>query len=341
MQEELIRTITLTQEEADEEVLIPAIRPARRAPELSGPVQYQEVRARSILNKVKAMMPLNWTINPYRGCRHACVYCFARPTHTYYGLNAGLDFQSVIFVKVNAPELLRAEMGRKSWKGEPVCLGSATDPYQPVEHRYRLSRQLIEVMVDYANPLEIITKSHLVLDDLDVLAELNRRTGGKVSVNMSLTTLDEAKARLIDPGAPAPRKRLDAIAGLSGAGIKTRLFIMPVLPGITDQPEDLEALVKAGAEVGVQSVNVDALRIARGTEEYYYQFIDRHFPELRPRYRRIYGDGRRSFAADRYRQALRLKLEELRAKYGFPDKLDRKYEEEGHAAIEKDGRAVM
>ena len=283
-----------------------------------GPVHYEPIQARSVLNRVKAMMPLSWTINPYRGCRHACVYCFARPTHKYFDLNAGIDFHTRIFVKINAPQVLRQELSRPGWKRAPICLGSATDPYQPGERRYRLTRKILEVLCEKANPLDIITKSHLILEDLDLLLELNRRTGGQLAVNMSLTTLDEAKARLIDPGAPSPRKRMDALARLSAAGIKTRLFIMPVLPGITDPPDELEQLVKAAAEIGVTSVSADSLRIARGSEEYFYGFIEKNFPELRPRYNRLYANGRRSMISDAYKAALRNKMAELRAAYGFP-----------------------
>lgn len=295
---------------------------------LDGPVQYKLVQARSILNRVRSGgMPLNWTINPYRGCRHACVYCFARPTHTYYGLNAGADFHSKIFVKINAPQLLRTELSRPGWKGETICLGSVTDPYQPAERRYHLSRQIIEILAGAANPLEIITKSHLILNDLDVLTELNRRTGnrGKVAVNMSLITLDEAKARLIDPGAPAPRKRIETLAKLSAAGIKTRMFIMPVLPGITDQPEELEELVRVAAEAGVTSVAADPLRIARGLEDYFYSFVERHFPEALPRYARLYANRRRTTVDSRYRDALREKMMELRSRYNL---IERGREEE-------------
>lgn len=282
---------------------------------LTTKASYQLVKARRILNPVKQMMPFRWTINPYRGCRHACVYCYARPTHTYYGLSAGSDFHSQIFVKTNAASLLRRELSQPTWKGETICLGSATDPYQPAERRYRLSRQLLEVLCEFASPLEIITKSPLVLDDLELLVELNQRTGGKVGVNISLVTLDEEKARLLDPGAPAPAKRLEALARLNSAGLTTRLFIMPVLPGITDSPDELEGLVKAGVEAGVASVVADSLRIARGLEDYYYGFIEQYFPQLLPRYERLYHNRQHSMIISRYKQALKQKIEELQAIY--------------------------
>ncbi len=286
---------------------------------LDGPVYYQEIQARSVLNRVKAMMPMAWTINPYRGCRHACVYCYARPSHTYYGLNAGADFHTQIFVKINAAAVLRQELARPSWKHESICLGSATDPYQPAERRYRLTRQILQVLCNFANPVEIITKSHLVVDDLDILSELNRRTQGRVAVNMSLTTLDEAKARQIDPGAPSPRKRLEALAKLTAAGIKTRLFIMPILPGITDNPVELEELVKAAAETGVRTIAADTLRIARGLEDYFDDFLDKYYPELHPRYERLYSGGRRTLVVDAYKEALKKKVNEWRIKYGMTE----------------------
>lgn|GEM_PF-1722855 len=286
---------------------------------LDGPVNYLEIQARSVLNRVKAMMPMSWTINPYRGCRHACVYCFARPTHTYYGLNAGADFHTQIFVKINAAAVLRQELSRPGWKHEPICLGSATDPYQPAERRYRLTRQILQVLCNFANPVEIITKSHLVVDDLDILTELNRRTQGGVAVNMSLTTLDETKARQIDPGAPSPQKRLEAMAKLTAAGLKTRLFIMPILPGITDQPTELEALVRAAAEAGIRSIAADTLRIARGLENYFDDFLDKHYPELHPRYQRLYAGGRRTLVVDAYRDALKKKVNEWREQYGLTE----------------------
>lgn len=324
MDVENINALTLGQAEFAQIVAIkPEIQPdnqietSETADALGVAPQYIPIQARTILNRVQAMMPFNWIINPYRGCRHACVYCFARPTHTYYGFDAGIDFHSRIFVKTNAPQLLRKELSRPGWKNEKICLGSVTDPYQPAERRYRLSRRILEVLCEWSNPLEIITKSHLVLDDLELLQELNRRTNGNVSVNISLATPDETKARLIDPGAPSPQKRIEALALLSQAGIKTRLFIMPVLPGITDAPDELETLVQAASRAGVSSVVADTLRLAHGLETYYYAFLEQYYPELLPRYERLYKQGKRTFAADAYRKALHTKTDELRQRYFF------------------------
>ena len=288
-----------------------------RKPLLDVPARYKLVQARTILNRVNARIPLNWTINPYRGCRHACVYCFARPTHTFYGLNSASDFHSQIFVKLNAAELLRNELNKHKTKGHTICLGSVTDPYQPAETRYHLSRQLLEVLVEFKHPLEIITKSPLILRDLELLKELNQLTNGGVTVNVSIISLDPTKSRLFDPGAPSPGKRLDCVAGLSEAGIKTRVFIMPVLPGITDDPDELEELVRAVAQAGAYTIVGDALRLARGLEDYYYNFLDANYPELRPRYDRIYNHGQRTFASPLYREALKAKINQLRSTYGL------------------------
>ena len=304
---------------------------------LDAPARYDLIYARSVLNKVQTMMPFRWTINPYRGCRHACVYCFARPTHIFLGLNAGADFHSRIFVKINAPELLRDELARPSWKGETICLGSATDPYQPAETRFRLSRRIIEVLCDANNPLEIITKSPLIVQDLDLLADLNTRTGGKVAVNVSITTMNEAKARLIDPGAPAAYKRMEAVARLSEAGIKTRVFIMPILPGITDDAAELEEVVRAAALAHAYSINGDTLRMARGIEDHYYAFLEQHFPEQRARYARIYSNGRRTFAPERYKEAVKAKIAELRTTYGLDPQQHRIFDNPNdmHNALEE------
>ncbi len=226
-------------------------------------MRFYEVRARSVLNRVPAAsrMPFRWTINPYRGCGHACVYCFARPTHSYLGFDAGRDFEREIVVKVNAPEVLRAELGRPSWAREHVALGTNTDPYQWVEGRYRLMTGIWEALRDAANPCSVLTKSPLLLRDLDLMIEIAART--EFSASLSIPTLDERAWRATEPHTPHPRARLEALAELGRAGIRTSVFIAPLMPGINDSPQQVQALVEAAREAGVQSINGIALHLPR------------------------------------------------------------------------------
>ena len=205
------------------------------APEALG-VRFHEVEARSGLNWVpkQSRMPFRWTINPYRGCTHACVYCFARPTHTYLDLNAREDFEREIVVKVNVPELVRAELGRRSWKGEHVALGTNTDPYQWVEGRYRLMEGIWEAMRDFANPCSVLTKSPLLLRDLELMKQICERT--EFVANLSIPTLEEKAWRRTEPHTPHPRKRIEAVAELTRAGIPTGVLIAPLIPGVNDAP---------------------------------------------------------------------------------------------------------
>ncbi len=193
---------------------------------------FYEVRAKSILNQVPeaSQVPFRWTINPYRGCTHSCIYCYARPTHTYLDFNAGEDFEREIVVKVNAPELLRAELARPSWGGEHVALGTNTDPYQWVEGRYRLMEGIWEAMRDAANPCSILTKSPLLLRDLPLMREINERT--EFTAALSIPTLDEKAWRATEPHTPNPRARIEAVAELVRAGIRTGVLVAPLMPGI-------------------------------------------------------------------------------------------------------------
>src|SRR5579884_2153757 len=175
----------------------------------------REIRSKSIINRVQGM-PFNWSINPYRGCRHACIYCYARPTHEYLGLNGREEFQEVIFAKVNAGELTRRELARPAWKGESVAIGTATDPYQQAESRYLITRQILEAFRDFRNPLSITTKSPMVLRDLDVLVDLAQ--DADVTVHFTVTTLDETLWRKIEPTTAKPRKRLEAVRVLKEHG---------------------------------------------------------------------------------------------------------------------------
>ena len=206
-------------------------------------MRFYEVRAKSVLNRVpeKSQMPFRWTVNPYRGCSHGCAYCFARPTHTYLDFDAGRDFEREIVVKVNAPEVLRVELARPSWKHEHVAIGTNTDPYQWVEGRYRLMVGIWEALRDASNPCSVLTKSPLLLRDLDLMLEIAARTS--FSACLSIPTLDEKAWRETEPHTPDPRARLEAVAELNRAGIPTGVLIAPLMPGINDSPRQLEPLL--------------------------------------------------------------------------------------------------
>src|SRR5919201_2436515 len=201
-------------------------------PEFRG-IEFIEVEAKPVINRVPgAGVPFDWSINPYRGCTHACTYCFARPTHTFLGMNAGSDFERKIVVKVNAPEVLRRELAAKRWKGEHIAMGTNTDPYQRAEGRYRLMPGIIGALTDYRNPFSILTKGTLILRDLDLLVDAGQVTD--VGTALSIGTLDEESWRRSEPGTPHPRNRIEALAALNDAGIPCGVMVAPILPGITD-----------------------------------------------------------------------------------------------------------
>jgi DNA repair photolyase len=266
-------------------------------------MRFYEVRARSVLNRVPAAsrMPFRWTINPYRGCGHACVYCFARPTHNYLGFDAGRDFEREIVVKVNAPEVLRAELARPSWAREHVALGTNTDPYQWVEGRYRLMIGIWEALRDAANPCSVLTKSPLLLRDLDLMVEIAART--EFSASLSIPTLDERAWRATEPHTPHPRARLEAVAELTRAGIRTGVFIAPLMPGVNDAPHQVETLVEAAREAGAQSINGIALHLRGEVREVFMGWLREARPELVGRYEALYRRGAYAPAAERERLA--------------------------------------
>src|SRR5713101_7539716 len=220
-----------------------------------------EVHARSVINRVpeKSRMPFRWTINPYRGCSHACRYCFARPTHTYLNFNAGRDFEREIVVKVNAPEVLRVELARPSWKHEHVALGTNTDPYQWVESRYRLMEGIWEALRDAANPCSVLTKSPLLLRDLPLMLQIAERAS--FTACLSIPTLDEKAWRETEPHTPSPRARLEAVAELNRAGIPTGVLVAPLMPGINDAPHQIEPLLERARAAGASSIGGVALHL--------------------------------------------------------------------------------
>jgi DNA repair photolyase len=258
------------------------------APEALG-INFHEVRAKSGLNKVPGTyLPFNWTINAYRGCAHACNFCFARNTHTYLDLNAGRDFEREIVVKVNIPELVRAELTRPSWKRELVAIGTNTDPYQWAEGRYRLMPPILDALRDTRTPVSVLSKSPLPLRDLDLYLELAE--AADVSVNFSVPTLDERIWRETEPHTPHPRKRLEAVAKFNQAGIPSGVLVAPLMPGINDSPELVEEIVSLAEEAGATFVNGIALHLRPGVKEVFMSWLSAARPDLVPRYEDLYRD---------------------------------------------------
>ena len=261
-------------------------------------MEFIEVEARSVLNHVPGdAMPFSWTINPYRGCSHACVYCFARPTHTFLEMGTGRDFESKIVVKVNAPEVLRRELAAKRWKGEHVAMGTATDPYQRAEGRYRLMPRIVGALADARNPFSILTKGTLILRDLDLLVAASATAS--VSAAFSIGTLDEEAWRRTEPGTPHPRERMAAVARLNAAGIPCGVLMAPVLPGITDDPRMLRDVVSAALDAGATHVSPILLHLRPGVREVFMDWLQERYPELVPRYEQQYVRAYASAAARR------------------------------------------
>jgi DNA repair photolyase len=256
---------------------------------------FYEVRAKSVLNHVpgKSRVPFSWTINPYRGCSHACVYCFARPTHKYLDFDAGRDFEREIIVKVNAPEVLRVELAKPSWKGDHVALGTNTDPYQWVEGRYRLMEGIWEAMRDAAggagNPCSVLTKSPLLLRDLTLMLEIAERAS--FSACLSIPTLDEKAWRATEPHTPNPRARLEAVAELNRAGIPTGVLIAPLMPGINDAPHQVERLLEMATAAGATSIGGVALHLRGEVRGIFMDWLRSQRPDLIERYEELYRRG--------------------------------------------------
>jgi DNA repair photolyase len=264
-------------------------------------IRFYEVRARSVLNRVpdRSMVPFRWTINPYRGCTHACVYCFARPTHRYLDLDAGRDFEREIVVKVNAPEVLRGELARASWTREHVALGTNTDPYQWVEARYRLMPGIWRALLQSRTPCSVLTKSPLVLRDIELLAELARE--GLFSAAFSVPTLDERAWRATEPHTPSPAARLEAVAELTRAGIPTSVLVAPLMPGVNDDPRAVREIVRRARAAGARYVTPIALHLRAGVGEVFINWLEQERPDLTERYGALYARGAYLPAAERAR----------------------------------------
>jgi DNA repair photolyase len=253
--------------------------------------RFYEVHAKSALNRVpdQSQVPFRWTINPYRGCTHACNFCFARPTHKFLDFNAGRDFEKEIVVKVNVPEVLRRELARPSWKGEHVALGTNTDPYQWVEGRYKLMPGIWEAFRDFRNPCSVLTKSPLLLRDLPLMKEVAEVA--PIQASLSIPTLEEKAWRATEPHTPNPRARIEAVAELNRAGIPCGVLVAPLMPGINDSPEQVERILELCAEAGATHISGIALHLRGEVRDIFMDWLRSQRPDLVPRYERLYARG--------------------------------------------------
>ncbi|MCC7008684.1 MAG: radical SAM protein [Acidobacteria bacterium] len=247
--------------------------------------RYQEIDVRSALASTTGM-PFRWTLNPYRGCTHACEYCYARKYQRHLELGAGDDFSSVILVKRNLPAALRREVGRRTWTHETVAVGTATDPYQPIEGHYRLTRRCLEVLADADTPFSIVTKGPMIVRDQDVLMRASARAG--CQVYMSVPSVDERAWSALEPGTAPPAQRLRAIRQLADAGVSVGVLMMPLVPGISTSRSSIEQTLKAIAEAGVPLSGSCVARFDPGAREHFFNFLQETFPDLLERYERLY-----------------------------------------------------
>ncbi len=271
-------------------------------------IEFIEAEAKTIINKVPGnYLPFSHTINPYRGCSHACSFCFARTTHTYMDMNAGTDWQTKIVVKVNAPDLLRRELAAKKWKGDQVALGTSTDPYQRAEGKYELMSGIIRAFTEFRNPFSILTRSPLMLRDLDLLVDASKVT--HVACAMSIPTLDQDVWKRSEPGTPNPRKRIAAVRKLNEAGIPTGVMVAPILPGISDAPEQLNEVVKAAIDAGATHVTPILLHLRPVVREEYMKWLSDAYPDLVMSYERMYAQN--SYGPKVNRNALQARIRRL------------------------------
>jgi DNA repair photolyase len=271
--------------------------------------RYQEVTCKSALNPVKGM-PFNWTLNPYRGCTHACHYCFARRYQTQFELGPDDHFSSVIFVKVNLVDVLRSELDKPSWHREQVAVGTATDPYQPIEGHYKLTRRSLETLLAGRTPIGLVTKGPMVVRDADLLAEMGRRCGS--TVYMSVPTIDDAAWRMLEPGTAPPLQRLRAVRQLRDAGVNAGVLMAPVVPGFTTQPAKLEATIKAIADHGAAFMGANLMYLKGGTRDHFMGFLAKEFPDMVTSYNRLYAG---AYASSEYVKAVRGMIDTLQQRY--------------------------
>ena len=285
-----------------------------RVPKFDG-ITFHEVLCKSALNKVPeaSNLPFRYTVNAYRGCSHACRYCFARPTHEYLDFDSGNDFDRELVVKTNVAEVLRRELFRRSWTRDAVALGTNTDPYQRAEGRYALMPGIIAALADSGTPFSILTKGTLLRRDLPLIVDAGTRVG--VSVAVSLAMLDPDLHRSVEPGTPTPAARLELISAIAEAGLGCHVMVAPVLPYLTDSEAHLDALLSRIAAAGATGVTVFGLHLRGATRGWFLAWLGSAYPELLPRYRELYGRG--AYLGPEYRERLRTRVAPLVARYSL------------------------
>ena len=280
--------------------------------------QVQEIHCKTLLNRINVPdFPFRWTLNPYRGCRHACRYCYARPTHEFWGMNAGADFDQRVFAKVNAPEVLRQELGRPKWQGEAIAIGTASDPYEPAEAQYELTRRILQVAVEFRNPLSITTKGVLVRRDVDVLRELCQTAD--VQVNFSVGSIDAKVWNQMEPGTPNPLARLEAMQFLVEEGIPAGVMMAPLLPGISDGWESINAVAEAAYAHHAQYLGGNLLFLRPGSKEWFMPFLREAYPHLAPAYQRLYRGS--DYAPREYARSVAAMVDDARSFWGIPKRV--------------------
>ena len=272
---------------------------------------YQEVTCRSALNPVRGM-PFKWTLNPYRGCTHGCHYCFARRYHVQFEMNTDDEFASVILVKGNVADVLRRELDRPAWTRELVAVGTATDPYQPIEGHYRLTRHCLTALATGRTPIGLVTKGPMIVRDRDVLLDVTRAAGA--SVYMSVPTVDEDAWRSLEPGTAHPLQRLRAVRDLVDAGINAGVLMAPIVPGFSSSRTKLERTVKAIADHGARFVGCNVMYLQDGTRSHFMKFLESEFPAMRPRYERLY---EKKYPPTAYRKDVQGMVRVLQQRYGL------------------------
>lgn len=284
-------------------------------PEFAG-MTFHEVLSKSALNRVPgpSRMPFTWTINPYRGCSHACSYCFARGTHEYLDLDGGADFDAQIVVKTNIVDVLRRELRRGTWEHETVALGTNTDPYQRAEGRYKLMPGIIQALADAGTPMSILTKGTLIRRDIPLLVEAAKQV--PIDVQMSIAMYDDELQRSIEPGTPSTQARLDTVRALTDAGFRVGVFLMPVLPHLTDSVGAIDEALRRIKESGADHAVYGALHLRPGVKPWFFQWLERERPDLLSSYRGLY-PGAAAEAPKAYRQWLAKRVRPLIRAHGL------------------------